>query len=240
MKEAIVLAGGLGSRLRSVVSDVPKPMAPVGGRPFLALLLDHLVRNGFSRVVLSVGYRAEAIVDAFGDGYRGMQLAYAREESPLGTGGAIRLGLASCTSTPIHVFNGDTYLPCDTTETDALWQKSHAPIIVARFVPNTERYGRLEVDPDTGRILRFQEKESAAGAGLINAGCYVLPREIAAEFPQSAHFSFELDYLRHAVLTRTFIAHPTDAMFIDIGTPDDYALAQTLFQTPLPQDSDRD
>ncbi|MFZ5638495.1 MAG: nucleotidyltransferase family protein [Pseudomonadota bacterium] len=228
-KIAIVLAGGFGTRLRSVVSDVPKPMARVAGRPFLELLLAHLARNGFGRVVLSVGYLAEVIRDHFGGSWRGLQIDYAVESEPLGTGGAIRAALSRCDGDHAYVFNGDTYLALDCAGTDALWARAQAqaPIIVGRRVDDTARYGRLEVDAD-GRILRFLEKAASGGPGLINAGAYVLPRAIVEEFPPAKRFSFETDYLREAVARRVFLTHETDAEFIDIGTPDDYARAQTL------------
>jgi D-glycero-alpha-D-manno-heptose 1-phosphate guanylyltransferase len=227
MKEAVILAGGFGTRLRAVVSDVPKPMAPIGDQPFLALLMAHLARNGFGRVVLSVGYLADAIVAHFGASWRGMVLDYAREDVPLGTGGAIRAALARCTADHVHVFNGDTYLGLDCAVTEALWEARRTPIIVAREVPDTARYGRLEVDP-AGRVAGFLEKAASGGPGWINAGCYVLPRAIADEFPPDDPFSFETDYLRHAVARRPILACPTEADFIDIGTPEDYARAQAL------------
>ena len=227
MREAVVLAGGLGTRLRSVVSDVPKPMAPVAGRPFLELLLGHLARNGFDRVVLSVGHLADVIQGHFGDAWRGLALDYAREDVPLGTGGAIREALARCSAGHVHVFNGDTFLGLDCAETEALWAARGLPLIVGRQVADTARYGCMEVDAE-GRILRFLEKSAAGGPGLINAGCYVLPRGIVEDFPAREHFSFETDYLREAVGRRHLLALCTDGEFIDIGTPEDYARAQTL------------
>ena len=232
MKEAIVLAGGLGRRLRSVVSDVPKPMAMVAGRPFLELLLAHLARNRFERVVVSVGYKAEMISGHFGDSWRGLSVDYAVEQAPLGTGGAIRSALARCESPHVHVFNGDTYLGLDCATTEALREASGVPIIVGLHVDDTARYGRLEVD-DNNRILRFLEKEASGGPGLINAGCYVVPRDIAEDFPAAECFSFETDYLRAAVARRVFLMHRADAEFIDIGTPEDYARAQALFASGI-------
>lgn len=232
MKEAIILAGGLGRRLRSVVTDVPKPMALVAGRPFLELLLAHLARNRFERVVVSVGYKAEMISGHFGDSWRGLSLDYAVEQAPLGTGGAIRSALARCESPHAHVFNGDTYLGLDCATTEALREASGLPIIVGLNVDDTARYGRLEID-DNNRILRFLEKEASGGPGLINAGCYVVPRDIAEDFPAAESFSFETDYLRAAVARRVFLMHCADAEFIDIGTPEDYARAQVLFASGI-------
>lgn len=227
VKEAVVLAGGFGTRLRSVVSDVPKPMARVAGRPFLELLLAHLVRNGFGRVVLSVGYMADVIAMHFGSSWRGLEIDYALESEPLGTGGAIRAALARCSGDCVYVFNGDTYLALDCTQTDALWSRTRLPIIVGRRVEDTARYGRLEVGADD-RILRFLEKHASGGPGLINSGCYVLPRAIVDDFPAAERFSFEIDYLRDAVARRIFLMYPAEVDFIDIGTPEDYARAQTL------------
>ncbi|KRA17714.1 nucleotidyltransferase family protein [Lysobacter sp. Root604] len=227
MKQAIVLAGGFGTRLRSVVSDVPKPMARIAGRPFLELLLSHLVGNGFQRIVLSVGYLSDTIVAHFGDAFRGVPLAYAVENEPLGTGGAIREAMAHCDDGHVYVLNGDTYLAVETAETDALWARRGLPVIVAREVEDTARYGKLEVD-NQGRITGFLEKDASGGPGLINAGCYVLPTDIVREFPDRERFSFETEYLRDAVSRREFLALPTNTDFIDIGTPEDYARAQTL------------
>ncbi len=227
MKQAIVLAGGFGTRLRSVVSDVPKPMAMVAGRPFLELLLANLARNGFDKVVLSVGYLSDVIGAHFGSDYRGIPLAYAVESTPLGTGGAIRAALAECSSEHVHVFNGDTYLGLDVEATERQWASRRVPIIVALRVDDTARYGKLETDAD-GRIVRFLEKDASGGPGLINAGCYVLPKAIVSDFPETERFSFEAEYLRDAVADRPFFALETKAEFIDIGTPDDYARAQTL------------
>lgn len=227
LKDAVVLAGGFGTRLRSVVSDVPKPMAQVAGRPFLELVLSHLERNGFRRAVLSVGYLADVIRAHFGSEWRGLEIDYAVEHEPLGTGGAIRAALARCRGDVAYVFNGDTFLALDCAQADALWDRARLPIIVGRRVDDTARYGRLDVDGD-GRILRFLEKEASGGPGLINAGCYVLPRAIVEDFPAAERFSFETDYLCEAVARRIFLACPTDAEFIDIGTPDDYARAQAL------------
>lgn len=229
LREAIVLAGGFGTRLRSVVSDVPKPMAQVAGRPFLALLLAHLKAAGFGRVVLSVGYMAEVIRGHFGTSWQGMSLAYAVEDSPLGTGGAIRAAMRLCEADHVHVFNGDTYLAVDLAATEAQWQRTQLPLIVAREVADTARYGRLDIDAD-GRIRGFLEKQASGGPGAINAGCYVLPRGIVEEFPGEERFSFEHDYLREAVVRRVFLAHRTEADFIDIGTPEDYARAQILLE----------
>lgn len=223
--EAIVLAGGFGTRLRQVVADVPKPMASIAGRPFLEILLGSLARKGFSRVVLSLGFMAERISDHFGARFAGMDITYVVEETPLGTGGAIRLALDACTQDHVFVFNGDTYLDLEVRSLERRWQAKRHPIVVGRQVPNTSRYGRLAVDG--GRITCFAEK-GIARPGLINAGCYVLAKDALVQFPLNQPFSIETDYLAPEVARATVEVFVTEGVFIDIGVPEDYARAQTL------------
>lgn len=222
--EAIVLAGGYGTRLRQIISDVPKPMAPVAGRPFLEILLTGLAQKGFDRVLLSLGYMADKVTSHFGDKFAGITLSYEIEASPLGTGGAVRQALSRCESDHVFVFNGDTYLDLEATEVQACWEASRAPIIVARDVPDTARYGRLDVVD--GKVCNFAEK-GATGPGLINAGCYVLPKNIFARAKLDQTFSLEADFLADEVHKQQFNVFVTNGLFIDIGVPEDYARAQT-------------
>jgi D-glycero-alpha-D-manno-heptose 1-phosphate guanylyltransferase len=227
--EAIVLAGGFGTRLRQVVADVPKPMAPIAGRPFLEILLGSLAKKGFSRVVLSLGFMAEKISGHFGPRFAGLGLTYVVEDAPLGTGGATRLAAEACTQDHLFVFNGDTYLDLEVGLLEQQWQAKRHPIVVGRQVPDTMRYGRLVVDGD--RITRFAEK-GIAGPGLINAGCYVLATDALARFPLNQPFSIETDYLVPEVARGTVEVFVTEGMFIDIGIPEDYARAQMLLAVP--------
>lgn len=222
--EAIVLAGGFGTRLKQVVPDLPKPMALVAGRPFLEILLTSLARKGFRRVVLSLGYMAQKVVSHFGDHFAGMEVVYEIEQSPLGTGGAVRAALALCMTDHVFVLNGDTFLDLEVVDVEAHWQAHHAPIIVARDVSDAARYGRL--DTDHGQVLGFVEK-GVTGPGLINAGCYVLPVGILDDFVLGQPFSLEADYLAKAVGKRRFDLFVTNGYFIDIGVPADYVRAQT-------------
>lgn len=223
--EAIVLAGGFGTRLRQVVADVPKPMAPIAGHPFLEILLGSLARKGFSRVVLSLGFMAEKISDHFGTQFAGIDIACVVEDTPLGTGGAIRLAFEACTQDHVFVFNGDTYLDLEVQSLEQHWQANRHPIVVGRQVPDTSRYGRLIVDG--GRVTSFAEK-GMAGPGLINAGCYVLAKDALARFPLNQPFSIETDYLVPEVARATVQVFETVGVFIDIGIPEDYARAQNL------------
>jgi len=223
--EAIILAGGFGTRLRQVVTDVPKPMAPISGRPFLEILLSSLAQKGFSRAVLSLGFMAEKISDHFGTRFAGLELVYVVEDTPLGTGGAIRLALEACTQDHVFIYNGDTYLDLEVKSVEQQWQGNRHPIVVGRQVPDTARYGRLVVDGK--RITSFAEK-GIAGPGLINAGCYVLATDALARFPVNTPFSIETDYLLPSIERITLEVFVTRGMFIDIGIPEDYARAQTL------------
>jgi D-glycero-alpha-D-manno-heptose 1-phosphate guanylyltransferase len=224
MREAIVLAGGFGTRLREVVADLPKPMAPIAGRPFLELVLRSLARKGFDRVILSVGFMAEKIMGHFGSQFDGLDLVYATEYQPLGTGGGVRLAMDAVRSDHCFVFNGDTYLDLEVDAVEQRWRSSGRSLIVGREVTDTARYGRLLVEGE--RVMGFTEK-GVSGPGLINAGCYVFRRDQLDRFPLNHAFSLEADYLVGAVAEGAFDVFVTHGQFIDIGVPEDYFRAQT-------------
>jgi D-glycero-alpha-D-manno-heptose 1-phosphate guanylyltransferase len=229
--EAIILAGGLGTRLRSRLTNLPKAMAPVGGRPFLAWLLDQLISAQCQRVILSVGYLREAITTAFHDNYRGMRIDYAIEETPLGTGGAIQLAMARAEEPGVFVLNGDTWVDADLAAMLAFHAAGRRPMTMAVTpIGDTARYGGVIVED--GHVAGFVEK-GRSGPGWINAGLYLLSREFP--WPEGLHapFSFEtgvlvpfLDRIRPA-------AFPHTGDFLDIGIPEDLDRAQTM----LPQAS---
>lgn len=225
--QAIVLAGGLGTRLRSVVPDLPKPMAPVAGRPFLAWVLDRLVDAGFERAVLAVGYRFEAIRDHFGDNYRGMALHYSVEHTPLGTGGAIRLAADQVTALPVFILNGDTFLELDYAAMYAAHRQASARLSMAVCrVPDVGRYGALALQGDT--VCGFLEK-GGSGPGDINAGVYLLSADILQQIPVHTDFSFEQQLLVPRVAELRPLAFHTAGRFIDIGIPEDFERAQQWF-----------
>ena len=224
--EAIVLAGGMGTRLKAVVPDLPKPMAPVAGRPFLEIVLSALADKGFSRVILSVGYKAEVIVSHFGQRFSGMAISYEIEESPLGTGGAMRAAMSRCDGDHVFVFNGDTFLDVEATDIERNWSWRRTPLIIAKQVKDAERYGTLKVEGR--RVLGFYEK-GVHGPGLINAGCYILPTDVLDRYDIGQAFSFETDYLPEAVQRNHFEYYMTNGLFVDIGVPEDYLLAQSIF-----------
>lgn len=223
--EAIVIAGGFGTRLRQIIADVPKPMAPIAGRPFLEILLNSLARKGFKRVILSLGFMAEKISSYFGKQHAGMELIYVVENQPLGTGGGVRLAMEKMTTDHVFVFNGDTFLDLEVDDVEHQWQLRHNPIIVAREVPETSRYGRLIVD---GYVAKGFVEKGVVGSGLINAGCYALMRGQLDCFPVAQSFSLEVDFLSHAINRGEFDVFTTNGKFIDIGVPEDYARAQTM------------
>ena len=224
--EAIILAGGRGTRLASRLNGIPKPMASVAGRPFLELLLDELQRSGVTRVLLSVGHLRHVIIDHFGAMYRDIHIEYVVEEQPLGTGGAIRLALARAHTPQVFVVNGDTFLQLDYAAMLAAHTRDSATLTMASaHLQDIGRYGGLVTD-HTGRIVAFSEK-GTTGPGRINAGVYVLNRDVSW-FGLPDAFSFETDFLMPHLNDIAPRAYPTDGLFLDIGIPEDLDQAQTL------------
>ena len=225
-KEAIILAGGFGTRLQGVVKDMPKPMAPVNGRPFLTYILDYLIDYEYQRAVLSVGYLHEKIVDYFGKKYKTLEIDYAVEEKPLGTGGGITNALSKCTADNVLVLNGDTLFKADFVAFEQ-FHASHESLlsIVLRQVSDTSRYGSVSVDKN-GRVVQFTEKANAAGAGLINGGIYLINKQLFQKLTFSSKFSFEKDLMEKYYTQESFYGMPSDGYFIDIGIPEDYTKAQ--------------
>lgn len=230
MREAVILAGGFGTRLRHVVSDVPKPMAPVCGRPFLSHLMDHLQTYGFDHIVLSTGYLHEKIEECYGGRYRDMEISYARETSPLGTGGAIVNALRHCRGDVVTVLNGDTLFRIDHDRLDRFFNQHNTRLaIVLRHVDDTSRYGAVRTD-STGRIVQFTEKSEAHGPGTINGGIYRLHRSLLEGFAWGEAFSFEKELMQVRYTQDEYYAYPADDYFIDIGVPDDYFKIQQDLQ----------
>lgn len=225
--QAIVLAGGLGTRLRGVVPDLPKPMATVAGRPFLAWVLDRLVAAGAKRVVLACGYRNEVIRRHFGAAYRRLPLVYSVEAQPLGTGGAIRLGAEHIDRWPVLVLNGDTFLEADYAAMLGAHHAAAAQMTIAVTpVADAGRYGSLTIE--NGRVTGFLEK-GRPGPGVINGGSYLLASEAVARIPAGESLSFEQQLLVPHITELRPVAFMTRGLFIDIGVPADYARAQQLF-----------
>lgn len=220
--ECIILAGGFGTRLRSVVSDVPKPMAPIGDRPFLELLMDYLIGYGFDHIVLSTGYMHEKIEEHFGNSYRGIPLSYAVEHEPLGTGGGMRNALKCCREEEIVVLNGDTLFKVDYDDLRRFYHSHPTRLaLVLRQVDDTSRYGSVTTDC-SDRVSLFAEKEASHGFGTINGGIYMMHRSLLEEQPDGKAFSFEKDIMQALYIKEPFFAYTSGAFFIDIGVPEDY------------------
>jgi D-glycero-alpha-D-manno-heptose 1-phosphate guanylyltransferase len=222
--EAIVLAGGLGTRLALRLNQTPKSMAPVGGRPFLELLLDQLIAAGCSHVILSVGHLREVIRQRFHNRYRGVPIDYAIEESPLGTGGAIRLALGGARESSVLVVNGDTYLEADLSALARFHQSSLRPLTMAVVrVDDTARYGGVFIEDHV--ISGFFEK-GRKGPGWINGGLYAIERSFLWHANLPARFSFETDVLVPFLSEIRPAAFRCDGYFLDIGIPEDLDRAQ--------------
>lgn len=227
--EAIILAGGFGTRLQKVVSDVPKSMALINGRPFLEYLLDYLIGQGIQRVVLSVGYKREIISSHFGNRYRSLEIDYAVEEEPMGTGGGIRFSFWRIKGNRAVVMNGDSIFRMDIQAllTAHIAKKADASLAL-RKLSNTGRYGRVTLNRQR-RITGFEEKNENAGPGLINAGVYVLEKAFLMEPHFRGKFSIEKDcFEKYFNISRMF-GFPAEAYFLDIGIPEDYNKAQHEF-----------
>jgi D-glycero-alpha-D-manno-heptose 1-phosphate guanylyltransferase len=222
--QAIVLAGGRGTRLQSRVSDRPKVLAPVAGRPFLEYVLDWLDDSGCRRVVLATGHLSEQVEAHFGTRYRGVALSYSRETSPLGTGGAVLKALAGLPDGPTLVMNGDTWFGLDLQDFVA-WCTAREPrdAIVLRRVPDVSRFGSVTVQGEI--VTQFGEK-IAQGPGFINAGIYRLRRSSFASTHLPSVFSIENDFFRPHATRLGLLGYVCEGPFIDIGVPQDYDRAQ--------------
>ncbi len=227
----LILAGGLGTRLAPVISDLPKPMAPVAGRPFLAYLLQQLQAAGCIDVVLSIGYKGHLIEDYFGDGNGyGLHLRYSREPKPLGTGGALALARPLLGTTTCLVLNGDSYCPLDLPALLAHHQARNAcATIAATQVPDPAPYGQLVLATDD-RIIDFREKGESIGQGYVNAGIYLLAQAALNLLPATTPSSLERD-LFPLLAGRGLYAFRQTTPFIDIGTPVTWQQAQTVLPT---------
>jgi D-glycero-alpha-D-manno-heptose 1-phosphate guanylyltransferase len=221
--KAIILAGGKGTRLQSVVNDLPKPMAPVGGKPFLEYLIRQLLSCRISEIILSVGYKKESIMSYFSNGADyGATISYVQEKVPLGTGGAIKKAFSSVIDTDILVMNGDSFFDADIPALISYhYQKNAAVTMALLSMKDTGRYGRVEMSSD-GKIISFREKENSV-SGLINTGIYMLNRTILPSIPDGV-VSFETCVLTQLVGNGLF-GSKQDGFFIDIGIPSDYHYA---------------
>jgi D-glycero-alpha-D-manno-heptose 1-phosphate guanylyltransferase len=216
--EAVILAGGLGTRLRAAVSDVPKPMAPVQGRPFLERLLDYWIGQGVRRVILAVGYMHDTIRRHFGDQYRDCRIDYSIEREPLGTGGALVQALGLVHEQRFLVLNGDTYFAVPLAGLMDFHQQHRAEVSLSLFRSGNPRYTGIALDAD-GRVRSF------SGQGMANGGVFVFERGAAARLPAGVS-SLEKDLLPH--LLGGLYGCVFDVPFVDIGLPEDWRAAANI------------
>jgi D-glycero-alpha-D-manno-heptose 1-phosphate guanylyltransferase len=223
--EAIILAGGLGKRLQSVVKDIPKPMADINGKPFLCYIIDYLSAHGIKNILLSVGYKQEIIKHYFGSKYHNSRIHYAFEEVPLGTGGAIQKALNFVRGSNVVVLNGDTFFAVDLKKMMDFHVHLKSTLTLAiKPMHDFNRYGTVELKGN--EIIGFREKTQTI-FGYINGGIYIINKSIIKHFCQSLKsFSFEVDFLRKNLNNIMPLAFKSDSYFIDIGIPVDYKKAQ--------------
>lgn len=219
--DAIILAGGKGTRLQSVVSDRPKPMADINGKPFLYYLLKHITSfKEISNIILSVGYKREIIKDYFGNKFLNIPILYSEEEELLGTGGAIRQSLTFAKTNSSIVLNGDTYFDIDINNLYKIHKENNTKISIAlKKLEKFDRYGSVKID--SGFITEFKEK-SYQEVGFINAGVYLIQNSIFKDYNLPYKFSFETDFMQAFTKELKIGAIVFDGYFIDIGIPEDY------------------
>ena len=228
--EAIILAGGKGTRLKSVLDDRPKPMAIIGGKPFIEWILLMLKRQGIQRTVICTGHLGEIVESYFGDSRNiNMEITFARDPFPLGTGGAVRNALGKTRSKHILVLNGDSYLRVNISS----FLKTHLALnarasISLVQVEDSSRYGSVKVNKD-GKLLAFLEKSQKKQSGLINAGIYLLEREIVEEIPEEKMVSLEKEIFP-ALIGKGLYGVLSNESFIDIGTPESFNKAEKILK----------
>lgn len=221
--EAMILAGGRGSRLASRIKNIPTPMAPVAGRPYLEILLEHLAGCGYTRAILAVGERHELIEKHCGSSFAGLRIDYVVEQDPRGTGGAIRAAMELGTRPSMLVLNGDTYLDADY----GAMMRAHAgagAAVTMAVVEQSAVAGADAVRIEAGRVVGF---EKTPGPGWINAGAYVIVRELAWRPGLAESFSFERAVLVPELARLRPLAFPVSGLYLDLDLPEDYEHAQT-------------
>jgi D-glycero-alpha-D-manno-heptose 1-phosphate guanylyltransferase len=217
--EAIILSGGLGTRLRGTIENLPKSMAPIRGVPFLSLLLNQLSSKGFTKVILAVGYLGEKIEVYYGTKFGNLDLVYSHEEKPIGTGGAIIRALAYTKSNYVYVLNGDTFFDVEFSRSD----RTKSVKIYCKHMQDVSRYGSLNIR--NNRVVEFKEK-GPIDSGYINGGVYLINRFLFSDYKLPNKFSFEKDFLEKYTQRISIETEISDGYFIDIGIPSDYEKAQ--------------
>lgn len=229
--ECIVLAGGLGTRLRSELEDIPKCMAPINGKPFLEYIFDYLERQFVDTVILSLGYKHRVVADWLNGKAFTFKIHRVVEQEPMGTGGGIKLALRKAREAQAFVINGDTLFDVDLRAMKEVMQPNDKAVIALKTMEKFERYGVVSMDAQN-RILAFEEKKYCEN-GLINGGVYLFNTALESlhNFPDK--FSFENDFLEPEARNKTLRGFKSDGYFIDIGIPEDYKRAQEELDVSL-------
>ncbi|MGA1978330.1 MAG: nucleotidyltransferase family protein [Bacteroidales bacterium] len=226
--EAVILAGGMGTRLREIISDVPKPMAPVNGKPFLYYVLKWLSSFKVEKLVLSTGYKSESIIGYFGKSFLNIPVEYAVEDKPLGTGGGLLAAAGHTAGDNILAVNGDTYFPIDLSRLCSAHTKKNSLFTVAlKKMKDFSRYGAVDINGDN--IIMFNEKKFCR-EGLINGGIYMLNRKVLSMEKFPGAFSLEKDLLEKMAGSSGLKSMVFDDPFLDIGIPEDYEKAASFLK----------
>ncbi|MBC8046391.1 MAG: nucleotidyltransferase family protein [Fimbriimonadaceae bacterium] len=227
ISEAIVLAGGYGTRLQSVIADIPKPMAPVAGKPFLKFVLDYLIEQNIKHCVLAVGHKREVIINYFGGLYKDLKISYSKEDEPLGTGGGIKQALEKIKGDVCFILNGDTFFKVDLAQLSEFHTEKKAGLSIAlKPMTNFDRYGTVEIDANN-KVIQFREKKYVR-EGLINGGLYCMNKNFLPKKLKNK-FSLEKDVLEQEITKGKIFGLINNNYFIDIGIPDDYEKAKNDF-----------
>lgn len=229
MRECIVLAGGLGTRLSHMLHDLPKSLAPVAGKAFLKYIIDFLIEQKINHFIFSVGHKHEAILDFVQRNYPYLKVDYCIEQVPLGTGGAILASMKYVQTDSVFVVNSDTYYGVDFDWLEKNHQQYNSTFSVAlKPMLRPQRYGTVNID-EKSRIIEFVEKKESA-YGLINGGIYLIEKEYFLQKKLPPNFSLEKDFFEKFVDKDPFYGFINDSFFIDIGIPYDYNRSQLIFE----------
>ena len=231
LNTAIILAGGMGTRLKTIISDLPKPMAPIMNVPFLTYQLNYLKHFGIKKVIFSVGYLSEKIIAHYNQSFENINIEYSIEKNPLGTGGGIRMAMSNLKEDLVLILNGDSFFDLNLEQFYNLHLEQKSEFSLAlRYVNNSERYGNIEFN-SSNQITSFIEKNQLNQSGYINAGVYILSKKLYLQNTKpDINFSIEKDFFEKQLNQLIIKGFEFKDYFIDIGIPEDYLKAQDDFK----------
>ena len=231
LNTAIILAGGMGTRLKTIISDLPKPMAPIMNVPFLTYQLNYLKYFGIKKVIFSVGYLSEKIIAHYNQSFENISIEYSIEKNPLGTGGGIRMAMSNLNEDLVLILNGDSFFDLNLEQFYNLHHEQKSDFSLAlRYVNNSERYGNIEFN-SSNQITSFIEKNQLNQSGYINAGVYILSKKLYLQNTKpDINFSIEKDFFEKQLNQLIIKGFEFKDYFIDIGIPEDYLKAQDDFK----------